>query len=138
MTLPCTGGPLYQDPTCLIDGFGLILLASIVLYIGIVVPGIALAYQRCARHRFGVSYSTKDWYQMRETLQLLETSIIDIPEDVFGHYKINEEEQKVYNKDESEKAEDPVEGSEAEKGEIYVTVTGERMTCNMKISSRGL
>ena len=122
----------------MIDGFGLILLASIVLYIGVIVPVIALAYQRCARHRFGVSYSTKDWVQMRETLQLLETSIIDIPEEVFGNFKINEEEQKVYHKDECEKAEDPVEGSEAEKGEIDVTVTGERMTCNMKISSRVL
>ena len=122
----------------MIDGFGLIMLASIVLYIGVIVPVIALAYQRCARHRFGVSYSTKDWVQMRETLQLLETSIIDIPEDVFGHYKINEEEQKVYNKDESKQKEDPVEGSDVEKGEITVTVTGEMVTCNMKISSRGL
>ena len=58
MTIPCTSGPLYQDSTCLIDGFGLILCAVLFVYLGILVPGCIYLYQRCMKGRFGSSYSS--------------------------------------------------------------------------------
>ena len=40
------------------DGFGLILFAVLVVYVGIVIPGCIYLYQRCANGRFGSSYSS--------------------------------------------------------------------------------
>ena len=47
----------YQDANCLMDGFGLIIFASMLIYVGILVPCCIYTYQRCVRGRFGSSYS---------------------------------------------------------------------------------
>ena len=48
----------YQDATCLMDGFGLILFTVLVVYVGIVIPGCIYLYQWCVNGRFGSSYSS--------------------------------------------------------------------------------
>ena len=101
MTIPCTSGPLYQDSTCLIDGFGLILLAVLVVYLGVVVPGCIYAYQRCVRGRFGKSYSAESMeagLALRGTVHQI--SFINIQDNAFGvHYKKDGEESEQEKRD---------------------------------------